>query len=319
MLLTKRVWQLLLSSCVLVCALGLAGASYADSKAKPTKKTVLAVTSEKKTEKNAEKKAQKKTGKQDDAAKSEEDDTDLDAAYNDGEYETFKDPYERFNRDTFAFNDFWDRNLLKPVAEVYKKIVPTPLREGVTNFFRNINTVSTIVDDLLQLKFYQATSDTWRLAINTTIGIGGLFDVATRMGLPFYENDFGMVLAQYGWKNSNYLVLPFYGSYTVRDGFSLPVDFFLLSAYSLMENDKVRYGLYALSVVNTRADALKYDNLLSAAALDKYTFVRNAHLQHRKHQLKQNQQLSYKNPLNGGQSESLDEETIDTEGDPAEA
>lgn len=219
----------------------------------------------------------------------------------------YPDPYEHFNRDTFAFNDFWDRNLLKPVAKVYRTIMPTPLRQGVTNFFRNLNTLSTIANDILQFNFYQMANDSWRMAINTTVGIGGLFDVASRIGLNYYENDFGMTLAKYGWENSNYLVIPFYGSYTLRDGVSMPVDFFLLSAYQFIDDDLLRYGLYAVGVVNTRADALKYENLLQAAAVDKYAFVRNAYMQHRAEQIRKNQNLSASDQQESKESVSLDD------------
>lgn len=201
------------------------------------------------------------------------------------------DPLETFNRHTFAFNDSLDRNILQPVAKFYNKIMPKPLNQGVHNFFLNLNTFSTIIDDFLQFNFYQMTNDMWRMAINSTIGIGGLFDVATRMHLKYYENDFGMTLATWGWRNSNYLVLPFYGSYTIRDGFSLPFDFFLFSAYQFIEPPKLRYGLYALSVVDWRASTMKYNDLMDAAALDKYVFVRNAYLQRRAYQLDQNRHL----------------------------
>jgi phospholipid-binding lipoprotein MlaA len=154
-----------------------------------------------------------------------------------------KDPYERFNRDTFALNDALDTNLLQPVARFYNKIMPTPLNQGIHNFFLNLNTVTTVADDFLQFNFYQMANDAWRLVINTTLGVGGLFDVATRMNLKYYENDFGMTLATWGYRKSNYLVLPFYGSYMLRDGLALPVDFFLLSAYKYIEPRKLAYGI----------------------------------------------------------------------------
>jgi phospholipid-binding lipoprotein MlaA len=202
-----------------------------------------------------------------------------------------KDPYETYNRHTFAFNDALDTHLLQPVARFYNLVMPKPLNMGVHNFFLNLNTFSTIIDDLLQMNLYQMTNDCWRVVINSTIGIGGLFDVASRMNLRYYENDFGMTLANWGWTNSNYIVLPFYGSYTVRDGFSLPFDFFLFSAYQFIEPPKLRYGLYAVSVVDWRAQTIQYQNLLDVAALDKYVFVRNAYMQRRAYQLKQNKHL----------------------------
>jgi phospholipid-binding lipoprotein MlaA len=201
------------------------------------------------------------------------------------------DPYETFNRHTFAFNDALDTNILQPVARFYNKITPKPLNQGIHNFFLNLNTVSTIVDDFLQFNFYQMTNDLWRLTINSTIGIGGLFDVATRMNLKYYQNDFGMVLATWGYRQSNYLVLPFYGSYTVRDGFALPFDYFAFSAYRYIEPTTLQYGLYGVSVIEWRASTLKYNDLMDAAALDKYAFVRNAYLQRRAYQLEENRHL----------------------------
>lgn len=201
------------------------------------------------------------------------------------------DPFETYNRHTFAFNDALDRNILQPVSRFYNKIMPKPLNQGVHNFFLNLNTFSTIIDDFLQFNFYQMTNDAWRMAINSTVGIGGLFDIATRMNLKYYENDFGMTLATWGWKQSSYLVLPFYGSYTFRDGFSLPFDFFLFSAYQFIEPPKLRYGLYAVSVIDWRAQTMKYNELLDVAAIDKYVFVRNAYLQRRAYQLDQNRHL----------------------------
>jgi phospholipid-binding lipoprotein MlaA len=221
---------------------------------------------------------------------------------------TIADPYEKYNRHTFAFNDALDRNLLQPVARFYNKIMPKPLNKGIHNFFLNLNTVSTIADDFLQFNFYQMTNDLWRFTINTTIGIGGLFDVATRMNLPFYENDFGMTLATWGYRKSNYLILPFYGSYTVRDAMSLPVDFYALSAYQYIEPPSLGYGIYAIGVIDWRAQTLKYNALMDAAALDKYIFVRNAYMQRRAFQLEQNRHLGLWErekiePVNAGNEE----------------
>ena len=220
-----------------------------------------------------------------------------------------KDPYETFNRHTFAFNEALDTNLLQPVARFYNKIVPKPLNKGITNFFLNLNTVSTIADDFLQFNFYQMTNDLWRLTINTTVGVGGLFDIATRMKLPYYANDFGMTLATWGYRNSNYIVLPFYGSYTIRDGLSLPVDYYLLSAYRYIEPPRLGYALYAVSVVDWRAQTLQFNDLMDAAALDKYVFVRNAYLQRRAHQIEENQHLGVYDRAGGEFSGAIDDES----------
>ncbi len=204
---------------------------------------------------------------------------------------TLADPYETYNRHTFAFNDALDTNVLQPIARFYNKIIPKPLNKGIHNFLLNLNTVSTIADDFLQFNFYQMTNDSWRFVINSTIGIGGFFDVASRMNLKYYENDFGMTLATWGYRKSNYIVLPFYGSYTVRDGMSLPVDFFALSAYRYIRPPRLGYGIYAVSVIDWRAQTMQYNNLIDVAALDKYVFVRNAYMQRRAYQLEQNRHL----------------------------
>src|SRR5579862_6706768 len=120
-----------------------------------------------------------------------------------------KDPLQKFNRAMFSFNDFLDKYILKPVATVYNKIMPRPLNQGVHNFFNNIGELPIMANDVLQLHFYQFANDFWRTGINTTIGVGGMFDMASRMQLPYYTNDFGMTLARWGYANSTYLVLPF--------------------------------------------------------------------------------------------------------------
>lgn len=203
------------------------------------------------------------------------------------------DPYQKFNRAMFSLNDRLDIYFLKPVATFYNKIMPKPLNEGVNNFFRNIRELPTIANDLLQANFYQATKDFWRLAINTTVGVGGLFDIATRMNLPYYENDFGLTLSTWGYRQSNYLVLPFWGPNTLRDGISLSVDYFAFSIYPHINPTTTRYELYALGVLDRRAQLLQYQSVFDEAAIDKYAFVRNAYLQRRAFQIEQNAHLSY--------------------------
>ncbi len=203
------------------------------------------------------------------------------------------DPYEKFNRAMFNFNDHLDRWILKPIATLYNKILPTPLNKGIHNVFNNIQTVPTIVNDVLQFNFYQATNDMWRLGINSTIGIGGLFDVATRIHLPAYQNDFGLTLAHWGYKQSNYLVLPFWGPSTPRDGIGMPIDYYAFSVYPWIQPRAVQYGVYALSVVDARAQLLRYQNVMDAAAFDKYVFVRNAYMQRRAFQVQQTFQRDY--------------------------
>lgn len=205
-----------------------------------------------------------------------------------------KDPFEGFNRFMFGFNEKVDKYAMKPVATFYNTIMPKPLNQGVHNFFNNLGTVPTLANDLLQLNFYQAANDSWRIIINTTVGVGGLFDVASRIGLEHYTNDFGLTLATYGYENSNYLVLPFFGPSTPRDGIiGLPVDYFLFSVYPYIEPQSRRYQVYGLGVVDRRAQLLKYQEVMEEASVDKYVFIRNAFMQRRAHQIEENQNLSY--------------------------
>ncbi len=206
---------------------------------------------------------------------------------------TVQDPYEGFNRAMFTFNDKVDIFLLKPVATIYDTIMPRPLNQGVHNFFSNLGVVPTLANDLLQVNFYQAANDFWRLAINTTVGIGGLFDVASRMGLKNYTNDFGLTLTAWGWRSSNYLVLPFLGPNTIRDGGAVFVDYYAFSVYPRIYPQSLSYQIYGLGVVDRRAQLLKFQSVMEEAALDKYIFVRNAYMQRRAFQIQQNEHLSY--------------------------
>lgn len=203
------------------------------------------------------------------------------------------DPWEKINRKTFAFNDALDTHMLVPVAKIYNKIMPKPLSKGIYNIFSNLNNFPTISNDILQGNFYQATSDTWRFIINSTAGIGGLFDAAENVGLENNSEDFGLTLARWGYKNSNYLVLPFFGPSTLRDSFGMPVDYLLFNPYDwTITNMRARYTIYALGIVSKRAQLLQYQNFYNQFALDRYTFVRNAYMQQRRNAIERNQQLS---------------------------
>ncbi len=204
-----------------------------------------------------------------------------------------KDPLHGFNRAMFTFNDYLDTYFLKPIASFYNKIMPRPLNQGVHNFFNNIGELPIIANDALQLHFYQFANDFWRLGLNTTIGIGGMFDMATRMQLPYYNNDFGMTLATWGYQQSTYLVLPFFGPSTIRDGIGLPVDYFVFSVYPYIYPPSRRYQLYALGVVDRRAQLLHSEAVFNEASLDKYVFMRAAYMQHRDYQIEQNRHRGF--------------------------
>src|SRR5579885_556157 len=183
-----------------------------------------------------------------------------------------KDPLEKFNRAMFTFNDKFDTYLLKPIATFYNTIMPKPLNQGIHNFFNNLGELPTIANDLLQFNFYQMTSDLWRFGINTTLGIGGLFDIATRMNIPYFQNDFGLTLAYWGYQDSSYLVLPFLGSNTIRDGIGIPVDYFEFSVYPYVQPQSRRYQVLGLFFIDHRANLLQFEPVLEEAAVDKYVF-----------------------------------------------
>lgn len=196
------------------------------------------------------------------------------------------DPYEPFNRRVHDFNMAFDATMLKPPAKLYKAIIPAPIRTGVNNFYMNINMITTVANDLLQADLSYALKDTWRFLINSTLGIGGLFDVADRFGLPSHSNDVGLTLAKWGYKNSSYLVIPFLGPSTFRDGAGMLVEYTVLSPYPYIHYDNyvVLYSLAALRFVDLRAQYLETDQVL-AEALDKYTFLRDAYLQNRNYRI----------------------------------
>jgi len=205
--------------------------------------------------------------------------------------DTKNDPYEPFNRVMYNFNDFLDKAVLKPIATFYNKVMPKPLNKGIKNFFSNIDTIPTVANDVLQGNIYQTASDGWRLAINSTIGILGFFDFATDMGLEPNKEDFGLTLAQWGYTNSNYLVLPFFGPNTPRDAIGLPVDYYVFSIYPHIYPATDRYAIYGLGVVARRADLLSFQNVMQQASIDKYAFLRDAYMQRRAYLIQRNKEL----------------------------
>lgn len=192
------------------------------------------------------------------------------------------------NHAAFNFNDMLDRAILKPVAKLYRKLVPRPLHQGVTNFFGNIDNFTTLINDVLQLQIYYVLNDGWRLFVNTTFGVLGFIDVGSRIGLNSHHEDFGLTLARWGYKNSNYIVVPFLGPGTIRDIIGWPIDYFFFSIYPYIHDQNVRYSVYAVGVVDRRANVLQYQDVLGQVAVDRYSFMRNAYLQHRQYQIDEN-------------------------------
>jgi phospholipid-binding lipoprotein MlaA len=195
-----------------------------------------------------------------------------------------QDPWEGFNRSVFTFNDKVDQYALKPVAQGYVKITPQPVRDSVTNFFSNIGDVYIAANNLLQLKIADGVGDIMRIVINTVFGVGGLFDVATLAKLPKHDNDLGLTLGYYGIPSGPYLVLPLFGPSTVRDAAGYVGNYFA-NPISYIDSDAISWSLWGVQLVNTRANLLNASDVLEGAALDKYSFVRNAYLQRRQYLL----------------------------------
>lgn len=193
------------------------------------------------------------------------------------------DPLETLNRATYQFNDVFDSYLLRPVARGYQKITPRPVRKGVTNFFRNLLTPVDIANNLLQAKFVPALSDTGRLLLNTTLGVGGIFDPATEAGLAVHDEDFGQTLAVWGVPAGPYVVLPFLGPSTLRDAFALYPDS-QLTPFVQYHDSSVTDKALILYAINTRERLLSTDRAV-ASAFDPYIFVREAYLQNRQYKI----------------------------------
>lgn len=194
------------------------------------------------------------------------------------------DPLEAINRFNYGIHRIGDRLLLRPVAKIYTTLAPQPLEDGVTNFFRNLSTPGIIVNDLLQGKFRQAVDDTGRLVINSTLGLGGLIDVASRAGLKRPNEDLGQTFAVWGVPSGPYLFIPFLGPTGVRDGIGFVGELFLNPLFYL-EDKELRLALTGVTLLDARAQALSIDKNIDAA-VDPYVFIRNAYTQRREHLIK---------------------------------
>jgi phospholipid-binding lipoprotein MlaA len=192
-----------------------------------------------------------------------------------------RDPWEKLNRNVFEFNEGFDAAILKPVAELYAKL-PDGLRDCLSNAFFNLRGPSTAINSALQGKPEAAVSDLGRFIINTTVGFVGCFDVATEIGMEKHYEDFGQTLGVWGFEPGPYLVLPIFGPSNVRDTIGIfGVEPFLdLNFY--IDKPGLEYSIFALRIVNQRAELLGADKLVNEAALDRYTFIRDGFLQRRR-------------------------------------
>jgi phospholipid-binding lipoprotein MlaA len=194
-----------------------------------------------------------------------------------------RDPWERFNRTTFAFNDALDKAFLKPTAKAYVKVVPRFVRIGVSNVFTNLDTIGTVVNDVLQGKMRQAGRDSARFLLNSTVGLGGLLDPASDVGLELNDEDFGQTFGKWGVGPGPYVMLPFLGPATTRDFFGRLIDQFTYPV-TYLEDDSTRYIIRGVSLIDMRAGLLDLEPQLERA-YDRYAFVRNAWLQRREFQV----------------------------------
>ncbi|SHM93937.1 phospholipid-binding lipoprotein MlaA [Duganella sacchari] len=195
-----------------------------------------------------------------------------------------RDPYEGFNRAMFSFNDTVDTYALKPVATVYKNVTPSFVQTGVSNFFGNLGDAWTAVNQFLQGNGEAGMSDLSRFALNSTLGIVGLFDIASEAGLPKHKEDFGQTLGVWGVQSGPYLMLPLLGPSTVRDTAALPLDI-AGDIWRYKEPVYIRNIGTGLRVVDQRAALLDASSLLEDAALDRYEFIRDGFLQRRESQI----------------------------------
>jgi phospholipid-binding lipoprotein MlaA len=190
-----------------------------------------------------------------------------------------RDPWERMNRSTYRFNDAFDRAIAKPVARGYRKVTPRFVQTGIGNFLDNLRSPVVMVNDLLQGQFKAFASDTGRLLMNTTFGIGGLLDPASAAGLDKNDRDFGQTLGKWGLKTGPYLVIPFLGPSDVRDAVGRVGDVYSDPRHYIRSN-WLSYGLWAVGAVDTRARLLDVEGAI-AGAYDPYALIRSAYLQHR--------------------------------------
>lgn len=191
------------------------------------------------------------------------------------------DPIEPFNRGVYKFNDTVDRAVVRPVATVYRDVLPSPIRTGVSNFFYNLQDAWSVVNNTLQLKPEQAGNSLMRFGVNTVFGLGGVLDIASEMRIERSTEDFGQTLGRWGINTGPYLVLPLLGPSTLRDTLAMPIDT-KGSPASHIDNVATRNSVTALNLLNQRSRLLQASEMLDQVALDPYTFTRDAFMQRRR-------------------------------------
>jgi phospholipid-binding lipoprotein MlaA len=195
-----------------------------------------------------------------------------------------RDPLESFNRGVFGFNDVLDKAVVKPVATAYRDVTPHWVRQGVGNFFGNLTDVWSVFNNAIQLRGQDMADSLGRVMINSTIGLGGVVDVASDLNIERHTADFGLTLGRWGVPSGPYIVLPLLGPYTLREVVALPVDQ-QGNLVNQISDEATRTGLTVLNVVDLRARFLRAGEVVEGAALDKYSFTRDFYLQRQRNRL----------------------------------
>ncbi len=194
------------------------------------------------------------------------------------ETEKNPDPFESVNRAVFAFNDVMDRWLIRPVAKGYDWITPDPLQRGIGNFYANLYDFNSAINGVLQWRWGGTLQSGGRFLVNSTLGLAGFFDVATRMGIRPYRTDFGHTLAIWGVDSGPYLMIPFFGPRPVRSGAGTLFDLYTSVPYLYVDNEVARWTIWGMELIDGRARLLETDELVTG---DRYIFIRDVYLQNR--------------------------------------
>lgn len=200
------------------------------------------------------------------------------------------DRFEKFNRGSYKFNDTLDKYALAPASRGYAAVMPNPAEKCVSNFFYNLTVPYTAVNNVLQGKFKAAGQDICRFVINSTVGLGGCFDVASRMGIPRHKEDFGQTLGKWGVGSGPYVMLPLLGPSTVRDVLAKPVDF-IADPIGYVKIIKLKNALRAVRIIDSRVQLTSAMALVDEVAIDRYAFVRDAWLQKREAEVRDEDEM----------------------------
>jgi phospholipid-binding lipoprotein MlaA len=195
------------------------------------------------------------------------------------------DPFEPFNRTMFQVHEVVDGNVVKPVAEAYVKYTPEVIRAGISNFFSNIEDLFVGINNVLEGNGNRAGDDFGRVLLNSSFGLGGLFDLASMMGIERHNQDFGITFGKWGIPQGPYLFVPLVGPTTVRDGTGLAIRAYLGPTTYIFTNVPVRNVIWGVGAIDLRASVLKTESMVDQAALDRYRFIRNAYLRARQYQV----------------------------------